>query len=126
MEELIRALTARLSVSALPMYLADAVPESAAFPYLTAEVSAPCRMGKPGSVRLTLWATGPNVNQARMVLNTMMTQYFPGRGLVLAGETGRYILLPEPASLVQSGEARGICVPMEVRFYPEGKEADQT
>lgn len=124
MEDLIRALTARLSGSALPLYLADAVPERAAFPYITAEIIAPCRMGKPGSICLTLWATGPNVNQARMVLNTVLTQYFPGRGLVLTSEAGRYILLPEPATLVQSGEARGICSPMEVRFYPAGKEAD--
>ena len=41
MEELIRALTARLTSSTLPLYLADAVPENAAFPYLTAEVVSP-------------------------------------------------------------------------------------
>ena len=54
MEELIRALTARLTSSTLPLYLADAVPENTAFPYLTAEVVSPFRMGEPGSIRLTL------------------------------------------------------------------------
>lgn len=124
MEELIRVLTARLSGSALPLYLADAVPENTAFPYMTAEVVSPFRMGEAGSIRLTLWCAGPNVNLARMVLHTTMTQYFPGRGLVLQGEKGRYILLPETASHVQSGETRGICTPMKVRYYPAAKEAD--
>ena len=124
MEELIRALTARLTSSTLPLYLADAVPENAAFPYLTAEVVSPFRMGEPGSIRLTLWCTGPNGNLARMVLHTTLTQYFPGRGLVLQGDNGRYVLRSEAAQCVQSGDARGICTPMEVRFYPAAKEAE--
>lgn len=124
MEELIRTLTARLTSSTLPLYLADAVPENAAFPYLTAEVVSPFRMGEPGSIRLTLWCTGPNVNLARMVLHTTMTQYFPGRGLVLQGDNGRYVLRSEAAQCVQSDDARGICTPMEVRFYPAAKEAE--
>ena len=124
MEELIRALTARLTSSTLPLYLADAVPENAAIPYLTAEVDSPFRMGEPGSSRLTLWGTGPNVNLARMELHTTLTQYFPGRGLVLQGDNGRYVLRSEAAQCVQSGDARGICTPMEVRFYPAAKEAE--
>ena len=124
MEELLQLLTNRLTGSAIPLFLADAVPENTGFPYMTAEVAAPFRMDQPGSIRLTLWCAGANANQARIVLHTTTAQYFPGRGLVLQGEKGRYILLPEAASNVQSGEARGVCTPMEVRFYPAEKEAD--
>lgn len=124
MEELIRALTARLDGSAVPLYLADSVPENTPFPYMTAEVVAPCRMGLPGSIRLTLWSAGPNVNLARMILHSTLTQYFPARGFVLDCATGRYVLRPETSTLVQSGEARGICSPVEVLYYPAKKEAD--
>lgn len=124
MEDLILALTARLADSAVPLYLSDVVPENTAFPYVTAEIIAPLRTDKPGSIRLTIWSNSPNVNEVRMALHTTLMHHIPLRGFTLQSEKGRYILRPETASLAQSGQARGICTPLEVYFYPAGKEAD--
>lgn len=125
MEDLILALTAHISGSALPLYLADAVPEKTPFPYLTAEVVSPCRPDAKGSLLLTLWCVGDDANPARMELHSAMMQAFPKRGAVLTSSTGRYILQPERSALVQSGAARGVCTTMEIRFYPAKEEADQ-
>lgn len=125
MEDLILALAAYMSGSSLPLYLADAVPEKAAFPYMTAEAVSPCQPGVEGSILLTLWCVGDDANLNRMELHSVLMLAFPQRGTVLTSAAGRYILQPERSDLVQSGVARGIRLTLGVRFYPAEKEADQ-
>lgn len=111
MKELILALTAHLSDNGLALYLADAVPEKAAFPYLTAELVSPCQTDAKGSIRLTLWCAGDDANLARMTLHAVLMERFPQRGMVLPAADGRYILRPEATHQVQSGAAKASAPP---------------
>lgn len=125
MEDLILALTGYLSGSELPLYLVDAVPEKAAFPYLTAEVVSPCQPDVKGSILLTLWCVGDDANLKRMELHSLLMLAFPYRGTMLTSAAGRYILQPERSDLVESGTAKGSRLTLGVRFYPAEKEVAQ-
>jgi len=125
MGDMIQALITSVSGSGLPLYLADAVPENAAFPYMTAEVVSPCQEDVKGSIHLTLWCVGENANLKRMELHSLLMLAFPRRGTLLTTSAGRYILQTERSDFLQSGVAKGIRLTMGVRFYPAEKEAEQ-
>lgn len=123
MEALIRALLSYLSPCGLPVYLADAVPEGSPFPYLTMEAASPLTDKEPGSICLTIWCEGNVANTARLVFHTVLTQYFPSRGMCLLTDDGLIALQPQGlVRLVESGPAKGITLPLSCRLFPTPKE----
>lgn len=122
MEAIVRALLAHLQNQGMPVYLADAVPQGEAFPYMTVEAEVPLTARDPGHIRLTIWCAGDHANAARFALHTSLVSNFPTRGMCLPTEAGLAVLIPQgEACCVQSGMTRGATLPLSLRLYPTAK-----
>ena len=113
------ALHARLARLPYPVYMADCVPEGAAFPYITAEIAAPLTPAATGSLSLTLWTKGGNAHYERLTYAETIHNLLPLRGAWLAAETGSILLTGDgPVRCLQDGPLRGAESRWTLRFFP--------
>lgn len=115
-----KALLTHLSPLALPVYLADCVPERTPFPYVTMALN--CGGGFPadGDVTLTLWCRGAEANLQRASLAASLQALFPDGGTVLTLENGAAALYPAEANALAhaaSQDARGLRFRLALRLY---------
>ncbi len=108
LKELHQALVQLFTPLALPVYLADCVPEGAYFPYIIAEAAVAPLPGQEGSLTLTLWCAGCAANTERFLLTERMLEYLPARGLRLTLAHGMAALRMTDSTCLRSGEALGI------------------
>lgn len=121
---LVRTLTNRLQVMDVPVYLADCIPEGAAFPYFTAEIVPPLTPAAAGKLILTLWCRSGSANAERFFLMDALLTRLPARGAALDTGEGRALLLQEGGVVcVHARETLGLRTTWALRFYP-AKEAN--
>lgn len=114
---LFEALVQQLSPLACPVYLADCVPQDAAFPRIAADLSPAPGPGQDGLVRLTAW-TG-STNAGRFALADALLTLLPPQGLCLSTAAGRALLFCDgQAECIREHDALGIRLTWRVRFYP--------
>ena len=114
-----RALMAYLGDCGVPVYLSDAVPYATSFPYITLDVSLPRSPEHRGSLALTLWTAGASANITRLFLYTTLADYFPARGTRFPLEEGLAVIRAGgPIGCVHAGEALGLSMQLDVRFFP--------
>lgn len=113
------ALHAQLSRLPYPVYMADCVPEGAAFPYITAEIAAPLTPAATGSLILTLWTKSSTAHYERLTHAETIHSLLPLRGAWLAAATGSILLTGDgPVRCVQDGPLLGAQSSWTLRFYP--------
>ncbi|MGN0753677.1 MAG: hypothetical protein ACI4ME_04390 [Aristaeellaceae bacterium] len=85
---LFRAICDHLTPLGVPVYLADCVPDGAAFPYITANIAAPLAAHTAGAVTLTLWCAGDQANAQRLSQVDELLALLPARGIPLTTAAG--------------------------------------
>lgn len=117
---IVRALCDHLAQTGLPVYLADCVPSSAAFPYITAEPKAPLAPHASGQLALTLWCAGDTAHTQRLAQADLLLKQLPARGLHLTTDDGVIVLRQEGgATFLRESAAQGVKTVWSVRFYPD-------
>ncbi len=118
--ELFSALTMVLHPLNMPLYLANSVPQKAAFPYATADIALPAPAA-PGRVTLTAWSLSPDAHLLTLSWADALPACLPPQGLKLCLPHGTAVLYPSqkeaPQRLV-SGEALGLALPFDLQTYP--------
>ncbi len=114
-----RALYHHLKQLGQPVYLADCVPEGAAFPYITAKIAAPLSPRAAGSLTLTCWSLDDQPRVQRLALANQLLNLLPARGLRLETDTGTIILRPEGSALcVRESAAQGMQTVWKLQCFP--------
>ena len=113
-------LTAYIGGLGLPVYHADAIPDDAAFPYLTLAVEAPLTPLKPGHVTLTLWCHSGEAHAERLTCGDQLLTLLPPRGRWLNTGYETLLLTPEkPAQLLQERTALGLRITWKLARHPQ-------
>ena len=114
-----RALVSHLSRLRIPVYLADSVPQGAAFPYITATIEAPLTADHAGTLTLTVWCTGGSANSMRLSHTDALYSLLPCRGACLNADTGSILLRQSgTAACVQDASALGMQSRWTLRYIP--------
>ena len=117
--ELYEALALHLAPLDAPVYLAECVPPDTLFPYVTAQVAAPCTPAEKGRITLTLWCLGSAANSDRLHLGDALLSLLPAEGLHMPMKSGFALLrMDSPAECLRSGDALGLRMTWSLRCYP--------
>ncbi len=104
----------------LPVYLADCVPVTTAFPYITAKIAAPLAPHASGSVTLTFWSLDAQTNSHRLFQVDQLLTMLPARGLRLETEMGALVLRQEGGTLcVRESAALGLRTVWKLHCFPK-------
>ncbi len=117
---LYEALALHLAALDAPVYLADCVPPGTLFPYVTAEINAPCTPAEEGAIALTLWCLGGTANADRLRLGDELLALLPPAGMHMQTGSGTALLrMKAPAETLRSGDALGLRMTWSLRCYPD-------
>lgn len=117
--ELYEALALHLAALDAPVYLADCVPAGTMFPYITAEVDAPCSPAEEGRITLTLWCLGSAANKDRLRLGDELLSLLPADGSHMQTRSGTALLrMDSPTKCLRSSEALGLRMTWSLHCYP--------
>lgn len=114
-----QALNGLLSAMGLPLYMADCVPQEAAFPYMTMAVSAPLTPATAGALTLTIWCCSDSSHADRVFYVDDLLTYLPARGVRLVMDDVAITLQQNGASAcIREKGLMGLQTDWTLRCFP--------